>query len=112
MKSLFWLFLLVQTLDGQTLQRRTEPKLQEESCRDHLMRLQRDMWVISMEHSFVAGTHKDFFVARADHVMEAKDFQPSLQTCTKRFLKTADLLAATWALKLAEAREDWERRQR
>ncbi len=77
--------------NSQELKRRTEPAIRDESCRDHLYRLQKE------------------FIAIAQTKRQAKDlsqstaFQPSPDTCTKANQRTLELQLAIWKFDIVSA---------
>lgn len=89
---------------GQTLKRRTEPPLQEESCRDHLSRLQRDMSAVAKRESVFylnKQTEDDSKVAWQFYMLSSdidsdrvKWFAVSPEHCTKSYLSEMEVVLA------------------
>jgi hypothetical protein len=90
MKSLLVGFILCVSCSGQfitPLKRHTEPPIHEESCRDHVDRLRRDLLIITDPHRLLAKRDKKYAQMLRKQI---EYLQPNPDTCTHKELARLD----------------------
>lgn len=91
--------------DTPTLKHRIEPKIIEESCRDHLMRIRWYLTEVSLKYAELDERENrvpfSTFRNRAIKVSHTHALDPGPETCTKDNFKMLDIQVAQWRFEYA-----------
>lgn len=90
MKIVIAVLLIGSMCRAQTLKRRTEPKIVEETCPEHLDRTRRDMFDLKVKYP-----NRDY-AQWYSVVLLSNALKPSFATCTRSHLSDLDLRMAIW----------------